>query len=69
MVVDLRIAMNIAVEFRLPEVFTSFWDAGFRAVWVPVPKAPMHEERDTMFGESEIWLAGKVLRMKAEAEA
>ncbi len=64
---NLRVPLGVASDLGLPELAPRAWQAEKTAV-VPVPEAPVHEERCAVARKDKIRPARDVCRVQAESE-
>ena len=62
------IAFAVTRKFREPIILAGFGELAFRAA-VPMPEAPMHEDRQTAAWQDDIRLSWQVLSVQSEAVA
>ena len=63
----LPVALDIAVELRLPETRASGWRTRRATAWVPMPETAVDEDDSSAAGEHDIRSSRQVLSMETEA--
>jgi hypothetical protein len=64
---DPLVALNVSLELVLPVRHARFWERGFLASCVAVPKAPVNEKDRTVLPKHQIRCTGKIDSMDAIA--
>lgn len=62
------VARNVLFKFGLPEIVAGTWSGGVAAIRMPVPKAAMNKNADSIAREHEIRPSWKIFLVKAVSE-
>ncbi len=63
------VPLHVRCELRLPESRVRFGGGAESALWMPVPKTTVDEQRHPIFGKNDIGCPGQVFTMQAKTQS